>query len=304
MTTDLMQRNISNSEVSTWLACRLQYEFAFVRNLAPKVTPKPLSRGTLGHLAFENYITARLNSSSHESSLKAAEETFTKAAQGGVDIATVLETKSLFNRYMGFHEGWPDWKLLGTEQLLVVKITDSITLPIRYDLMVEEIKSGRRLVGDFKFTYDFWRPDEHQLNSQMPKYISVLNSNGQKVDGGFLEEVRTRPLGKEKSSDHRNLWRRTYYYPSIAKKRNALKQHISASMEIMEYRSLPDDERDYKAIPVLNKHGACKVCNFKSLCASKLDGKDIEYDIKVDFIQNTYGYNKTEPEEMELEDII
>lgn len=291
---ELERRNISNSEVTSFLSCRQQYVFAFMRNLTPKKTPMPLARGTLGHLAFQYYIEARLNGADHEKAMTASELAFTESLKAGTDVAVALETKALFNRYQGYHNGWPEWELLGTEEHAELQITDEIYLPMRYDLMVREKDSNRILIGDFKLTYDFWSPDDHALNGQMPKYITIMQKNGINVQGGFLEEIRTRPLGKEKASDHRNLWRRTTYYPSHDKRRNMLKQHIATSLEIMEFRGLSDSDREAKTIPVLNKHGACKYCNFKELCASKLDGADIEHFISTEFVQNTYGYNASE----------
>lgn len=293
-------RNISNSEVTTWLTCRQMYDFAFNRNLAPKITPKQLSRGTLGHEAFSFYIAARLEGATHEQALRAMNRSYENALRAGVGADVVLETRILVDRYMAFHNGWPAWKLLGTEQRVDLPINSDFSVPITYDLLIEEISSGKRLLGDFKFTYDFWSPDDHSLNPQAPKYIAVMNANGIRVDGGFLEEVRTRPLGVAKRSDHKNLWRRTHYYPSLAKKRNMMKQHITACMEIVEFRSMSPEEQELEAIPVLSKHGACKFCNFKDLCASKLDGKDITFDIEYAYTQNTYGYNATVPLELEI----
>lgn len=288
----LDDRNISNSEVTAWLSCRRMYEFAFVQNLAPKATSVPLARGTLGHEAFSVYILARLDGSSHDMAMRATNETFTEAMRN-LTMDVVMETKFLFTRYMDYHQGWPDWELLGTEERIDLRLTDDFTIPIRYDLLVREKTTGKIKVGDWKFTYDFWQPHEHDLNVQMPKYITVMRANGMQVDGGFLEEIRTRPLGKEKSSDQRNLWRRTNYHPTLERSRESMRQHISASFEIMEYRSKNEDDRRAAAIPVLNKHGACKFCNFTDLCNSMLDGKtDLSVDIMSGYTENTYGYNK------------
>lgn len=296
------QRNISNSEVTSWLSCRQKYDFEFVRNLTPKQTGVPLARGTLGHYAFELYIKARLNGGDHVEAYRASQAAFTEAMSQGVTVDVVMETKFLYDRYIDHHKGWPEFELLGTEERIDLKITDEITIAIRYDAMMREVRSGKRFIMDFKYTYDFWSPQDHDTNLQMPKYIAVMNANGMEIHGGILEEVRTRKLGEEKSRDPKNLWRRTYYYPSIAKKRNSLKQHIAASLEIMDYRALSEEEREVRNIPVFNKHGACKFCNFVSLCASKVDGKDITTDIEVDFTENTYGYNKTVP--TALQDLI
>jgi len=285
-------RNISNSEVTCWLSCKQMYHFAFMLSLTPKDTVVPLARGTLGHEAFQRYIEARLEGSNHEQSLKNADTSFNEAMKV-LTIDLVLETKFLWSRYMEFHRGWPEFELLGTEQRHDLALTDTLGMPMRYDVLVKNKQTDKVLIGDFKFTYDFWKPEEHGLNGQMPKYIQVLNNNGIEVHGGFLEEVRTRKLGEEKSSDPKNLWKRTYYYPSNAKKRSVLQQHVAASLQIERYRNLPDDEREIETIPVLNKHGACKNCNFKDLCISKLDGKkDLTLDIKLGYVENTYGYNE------------
>lgn len=285
-------RKISNSEVTSWLSCRLQYSFAFMNNLTPRDTPMPLARGTLGHLAFQYYIEARLNNSNHDSAMNKAREAFTEAlASKSLEVNVVGETQFLFQRYMDVNRGWPNWELLGTEQAHEIPINDEIIMPMRYDVLIRERDSDRILIGDFKFAYNFWTIDDHALNGQMPKYITIMNSAGMKVDGGVLIEIRTRPLSAKMSADHRNLWKHTHYYPSIAKKRNLLKQHVSASLEIVEFRKMSPEDQEYKLIPVLNKHGACKYCNFKELCASKIDGKDITFDMQHGFVENTYGYN-------------
>lgn len=293
-------RNISNSEVTTFLSCKRQYDFAFIDNLAPKNTATPLSRGTLGHRAFELYVKARLEGSNHDSAMKAGLYAF-QEAQGVVSIDVILETQFLWNRYMAFHKGWPDWIMLGTEERLDLPITDTLNLTIRYDLYMEERATGKRAIGDYKFTYDFWSPKDHDMNGQMPKYITVMNLNGFRVDYGFLEEVRTRKLGKEKAQDHKNLWRRTKYIPSAAKKQQMLKQHIATSLQIEEHRELTPEQRRNVSIPVLNKHGACKYCNFSDLCNTMNEGvTDLSVMTQSDYVQNTYGYNQ----QQQIEDLL
>lgn len=297
-------RNISNSEVTAFLSCKRMYKYAFFNNLAPKVTATPLARGTLGHEAFEFYIRARLDGMTHEQAYKEGQKAFL-AAMAHMNVDTVLQTKFLWERYMDFHNGWPEWKLLGTEERYDVKLTDTLNLTMRYDLYVEDVRSGKRLIGDFKFAYDFWSAEDHDLNGQMPKYIAAMQHNGLQVDGGFLEEIRTRPLGADKTKDSKNLWRRTPYYPSIARRKSVLRQHIAAALSIERYRGLPETEREAETIPVLNKHGACKFCNFKDLCNSELEGKtDLTLDIATSYVQNTYGYNNQEPDLKELETLI
>lgn len=299
-----MSRNISNSEVTSWLTCRRQYVYAFMLNLAPKVTAVPLARGTLGHLYFQRYAEARLQGHTHDASLKAANTVWIAEMNNGVGMEVIMETKYLCERYMAFHNGWPEWEILGTEQAFDAKINDDIAIPMRYDLYVRERQTGKVMLVDFKFTYEFWSYDDHSLNGQFPKYIAVMQNAGMQVDGAYLEEIRTRKLSEATASDPKKLWRRTGYFPSIAKKRELLKQHIGASLEITDFRAMGPAEQKVRAIPVLNKHGACKYCNFKDLCISELDGGEIAIAIEMGYTENTYGYNKTEIEPPDIKELI
>jgi hypothetical protein len=291
-------RNISNSEVTTFLSCKRQYEFNYGMELQPKKTGDPLARGSFFHLGMELYWRARMEGMTHDQAMKKGLEAFNPnddSIRGSVAMA--MEAQFLWIRYMNFHKGFPDIEPLGTENQLYVQITPTIQMAIKYDFYFREISTGKYYIKDYKLAYEFWKDEEHDLNGQMPKYISVLQANGFRVDGGYLEEIRTRKLGAEKASDPRNLWKRTAYKPTPMKKAALLKQHISASLEIEKFRALPPEEREAAAIPVLNKHGACKFCNFTDLCISMLDGKkDLSVDIRVGYTQNTYvqQYNPKE----------
>jgi hypothetical protein len=280
--------------VTTWLTCRRQFKYAHILNLEPKTMSVPLYRGNLGHHAMQRYTEARLDGKSHDDSMKVALQLFVHALQNNADkIDTILQTQSIFQNYMGFHKGWPEWKLHEPEQKFSLPLTDDIKMTIRYDSKVEEIKTGKLHIVDYKYTYRFWSPDEHALNGQMPKYISVMRANGIEIHGGILEEIRTEKLGKEKASDPKQTWRRTPYYPTPAKKRNMLRQHIAASLEIEEAYNLSPEEQEIKLLPCLNKM-VCKNCNFADLCNSENDGKDIAVDIQIGYQPNSYGYDNEE----------
>lgn len=289
-------RAISNSEVTTFLSCKEQYNFAFMLNLAPKEEARHLSRGNLGHGWFEHYIRARLHGDNHQDSMKAASAYLVGQLRNGAKPDVISEVQMLCNRYMAYHNGWPDWELLGTEERLDLKLSDTLTLPIRYDLFVRHKPTGRQLIGDFKFTYDFWSVDDHRLNPQMPKYISVMRANGYQVDGGFLEEIRTRRItAKDKLAEpDKHLWKRSNYIPSRSNLLNTLRSHVAASLDIERHRALDPKTRADETVPVRNKYGPCKYCAFVDLCVAKIEGKqDLSVDIRVGFIENAYakGYN-------------
>ena len=284
-------RNVSNSEVTTFLSCKRQYEYAFCDELEPLNTSTPLARGTTFHLGMELYWRARLNGAVHQEAMREGEKAFASVPEG-FTLVQVMEAQTLWVRYMNFHAGFPDIKPLGTEEQYDLDLTSTLKMTIRYDLYFQHVPTGRFAILDYKTSYDFWSLEDHELNGQMPKYIACMQANGFRVDEGYLEEIRSRKLGADKASDPKNLWKRTRYAPSGARKKSVLQQHIAASLEIEKFRSLPTEERRVVAIPVLNKHGACKYCNFKTLCISELDGKtDLTVDKRVGFKHNSYGYN-------------
>lgn len=290
-------RNISNSEAISFLTCKRMYDFTFIDNLAPVETSRPLQRGTLGHLCFERYIYARLNNSNHESALSHARTALTDAIQQGTAIDLVGEVQHLWDRYMAFHKGWPEWNLLGTEERVDLTLTDSLRTAIRYDLYIEEKDSGRRGIGDWKFTFDFWSDDDHYLNPQMPKYIAVMRLNKIQCDFGFIEEIRTRKIvAADKLRDPKNLWRRRFYSPSNPKLKQMLYHHVRTAQEIERHRALSEEDRIADSIPVLNKYGACSYCDFKMLCNSMNEGiNELAVAKSVHYKLNEYaeGYNPT-----------
>lgn len=299
-------RNVSNSEVTTFLSCRRMYKYAHVMNITPKKTKTPLYRGTMDHNAFQRYIEARLEGKAHEESLRAGRSIFVESLKldpGRID--EILYNQMLWDRYMEFHKGWPQWRLMSTEQRFELPLTDTLKMVIRYDVMVHDLKQDKILIGDWKFHYRFNSPIFHSLNGQMPKYIKTMQLNGIEVHGGFLEEVRTEKLSNKPGaagSDVKNLWRRTLYFPSQAKMNNMLRQHIATALEIERFRALPKEDMEASAIPVLNKYGPCGYCDFAELCNTENDGGDISLQIELDFTQNTYGYNFEADEQQKVID--
>ena len=296
-------RNVSNSEVTSFLSCRRMYRYAHILNLMPKKTKAPLYRGTMDHEAFQRYIEARLEGNAHDKAMRAGRSVFVDAVKSDPQrIDEILYNQMIWDRYMERHQGWPEWRLMSTEQRFELPLTDTLKMVIRYDVMVEDLKQGKILIGDWKFHYRFNSPMNHALNGQMPKYIRVMKANGIEVHGGFLEEVRTEKLGKEKSADPKQLWRRTFYFPSNAKMNNMLRQHIATALEIERFRALPEADQKAAAIPVLNKYGPCGYCDFAELCNTENDGGDIDLQVELDFTQNTYGYNFVESEQQKVID--
>jgi hypothetical protein len=294
--------NISNSEAGAFLSCERMWVFNFGMQLAPIDQSVPLARGTLGHLYFQYYVEYRLANGGaihtptvHKEAMAYAQKAFKEAIDSGTSIELVMETQFLVERYMNYHNGWPAWELLGTEQRRDMQITETINLPIRYDLYFYDHNRKRFIIADYKFTYDFWSLGDHNVNAQMPKYVAVMKAAGERVDEGLLIQIRTRPLGKEKSADPNNLWKEWKYDPSRSRIRSMIKQHVQASLRIEKFKQENQtvEEMLDSAIALFNKHGSCKYCPFKmDLCNSTTEGKkDLSVDIREGYTHNTYGYN-------------
>lgn len=288
-------RPISNSETGSWLQCTQKYWFEFVLKIEPKTLSDPLSIGNLGHEALQRYGEARLEGATHDKAQEVAEaEVLVPAINNARDrVDNVLKVQDIVRRYHSYRQGWPEWEILGVEQRHDLKITDEFSLPMRYDMLVRDRKTNKKALVDYKFTWDFWTPEAHEINIQFPKYVSILNAAGMDVQGAYLEELRYRPM-KDMSFDKH--FKRTAYFPSLASRRNALKQHVKASKQIVRFHELSEAEQEEQIIPILSKH-ICKFCSFQNLCTTKLNGGDISYSIETQFVDKTYGYTAINQEE-------
>lgn len=293
----VVPRNVSNSEVTTFLSCKRQYNFAFIENLAPKVTSDPLARGSAFHNAMDIYWKKRIAGKDHDTAFNEALVEGFAVLPEGWSLEMLMHAQMLWTRFMMYHNGFPEWRPLGTEIKLTVPMTPTLNISIQYDFYYQNLETQKYILLDWKITYEFWKNSDHALNGQMPKYIAVLQANGFQVDEGSLAEIRSRPLGKDKASDPRNLWRFTRYNPSTAKKQQVITQHVSTALAIERHRALSPADRDAESIPVLNKFGPCKYCDFVPLCEAMLEGRrDLSVDIRVDYIHNTYTDIHNEPE--------
>jgi hypothetical protein len=288
-----MARRISNSEVSTFNICRAKYWYEYVENLAPKTYGRALAIGIVGHDAMRVYIEARIAGHLHESAIHKQQE-FLAGLMGNplYSVEYVLKASEILNKFHTYRKGMPEWEFLGTEELVEVDITEDYSMPLRYDLYVRERATDKFMLVDYKFVYDFWKPWKHDLNPQFPKYIAALRRKGMRIDGAYLIEMRTRDISSQNFAD---LFKQTSYFPSLAKMKNNLRQHINVSEQITEFRQRLSDTPDQVqniAVPTLNSL-VCQWCAFQAPCAAQLDGSDITYQLQTDFVKNTsYGYNK------------
>lgn len=283
-------RNISNSEVSTWLTCRNKYRYAFDLDLEAKKKSDPLTRGTIGHDILDVYyktLQAGVEPTHVRAMDAATKRLGTIMSQPDAPFDLILDVRRILELYWAYYEGDPNWEILEVEEMHNLPLNEDYSMPTRLDLLVRDKTDGKIALVDHKFYYDMPNPDKLALNVQFPKYIGALAEAGIKVDYCLLNVLRYRRLKNPALSD---VFKRYKVTVSPAKIRRALHTHILASQEITEYRSLPEAVRPSVAIPVFNDM-VCKHCDFANLCQSEFDGGDINYLIETDYQKNSYGYN-------------
>lgn len=281
-------RNISNSEVATWLTCRNKYRYAFDLDLEAKKKSEPLTRGTIGHEALDIYYKMLKEGHKHEVAHRLATERLGYLmGMHDAPIEVILDVRRILELYWAYYEGDSNWEILEVEEMHNLPLNEDYSMPTRLDLLVREKDTGKVALVDHKFYYDMPNADKLSLNVQFPKYIGALASAGITVDYCLLNVLRYRKLKNPALSD---LFKRHKVTVSPAKIRRALHTHILASQEITEYRALPEAVRPSRAIPVFNDM-ICKHCDFAALCQSEFDGGEINYLIETDYQKNSYGYN-------------
>lgn len=287
-----MPRRISNSEVSSWLACRNQYRYAFDLDLEPIKLKDTLARGTVGHEILAVYYEALQNGESHENAILIARRKlqYLMAGESDYSLDIIVDVDRILQQYWAFW-GHDKWEILAVEKDYELPLNDEYTMPMRLDLLVRDAASGETWLFDHKFFYDLPNQDKLSLNVQLPKYVGALRFNGHQVDKAFLNVIRYRKLKNPSPGD---LFKRIPVAVSNAKIRNALATHILASEEITEYRGIESAEaRKHRALPVFHPL-VCQYCSFINLCSSEYDGGDIAYAIQTQYRKNSYGYNNPE----------
>jgi len=288
-------RNISNSEVTSWLTCRRKYFFEFIMDIEPKQFSDPLTKGNIIHAMLEEYYIAKSEGLDEAEAREWAMKAFMQAASANMSmgVAELGSVKDLVIGYFDFYCGVDDehYEIIGVEMQVVAQLTDSIGLPGTLDLVVRDRRTGLIYVWDHKSSYNFFSAEQLTLNGQFPKYVFLLRSQGMNVKGAVVNQLRTRQLkpGNE-------LYRREAVIPTDAKVRSVIRQHIQAGTEILNFRASEPEIQDTP--PLLNKM-VCGSCNFAQLCDYSMEGTPLEYAVQQDFQKKqSYGYNH--PAEVQL----
>lgn len=281
-------RNISNSEVASWLKCQRKYHYEYILDLEPKVLSGPILKGNLIHAMLEAYYLGKMDSYTEEECRQAAQHVVNlEVMKRDCNIAELGKTRDLVMAYFDCFATDDDlrYEVIGVETKFKVPIPEyGFNIVGTIDLVLRDMEDNKYIGVDHKSSYNFWTDDQIQVSGQFPKYMFGLRNRGFDVKSFMVNQIRTREF---KSGNE--LFRRTMIRPSDKRIAAVIQQHFNAGQQIMNYRADPDKN---KTIPIYDKF-LCANCPFFSLCDSDTEGAPIQHLIATDYQEHEdYGYNK------------
>lgn len=286
--------SVSHSEVDSYLLCRRKHYYGYGLSLQRVTESASLATGVAGHRILETFykhilgngIDASEQAEAFDDALDAARKEYDAVVEEGYNDADRRATLHdiLFNDEYGYfaHEFFvrKGWRVLAVESEFNLLYDDETeaSYPFVVDMIVEDTE-GNYVVIDHKFVYDFYTPEQTDLQPQIPKYIGALRALGHEVSYGAYNMLRTRKL-KTPTAETNN-------YLMILKPNNTrivgtFMEQLGVAAEIQALKELPLKEQDKRAYRTANKM-VCQSCSFRDLCSTELVGGNVELMKKTEY---------------------
>jgi hypothetical protein len=286
--------SVSHSEVDSYLLCRRKHYYGYGLSLERITTSQSLATGTAGHRILEAFYAHIMSlSDTAEGQLEAFDQALARAQK---EYETVVEEgyEDANNRAqlhdMLFNEDWGyfanefmvrnGWRVLAVEaEFNLVYDTDTqSSYPFVVDLIVQD-PEGRYVVIDHKFVYDFYTPEQTDLQPQIPKYIGALRAMNYEIVYGAYNMIRTRKL-KEPAADSMNYF--MILKPNTDRVLNTFMEQLGVAAEIQALKELTIEEQSNRAYRTANKM-VCQSCSFRDICSTELIGGNTELMMKTEY---------------------
>ena len=286
--------SVSHSEVDSYLLCRRKHYYGYGLSLERINTSNSLATGTAGHRVLEAFYahllslsdTAQGQKENFQLAYERAQTVYRQIIDEGYEDAN--NRAILYD--MLFHPEWGyfanefmtrnGWRILAVEaefSLIYDTETDS-KYPFVVDLLVQD-PEGRYVVIDHKFVYDFYTPEQTDLQPQIPKYIGALRAMNHEVVYGAYNMVRTRKL---KTPTPESM---TYFMilkPNTDRVLNTFMEQLGVAAEIQALKELPIEDQNKRAYRTANKM-VCQSCSFRDICSTELIGGNTELMLKTEY---------------------
>lgn len=267
---------ISHSEVESLLLCERKWFYGYGLSLEGVGSSDALTRGTMGHTCLETYFKALLSGSTY---VEAEEETTAALLNmlDGNNGDLIKDLKRIFDVFFKV-KPFKDYKILAVEKEFMVELSGDLHYPMIPDLIVQDMRRKVAVV-DFKFIYDFYRPDVLSVLPQIPKYMAGLRILGKPADYGMYAMMRYRNL---KNPEPNDIIRLSEIYPSDTRVTRTFEEQIVMTEKVMEFKNMTPEEQSARATRVGNKM-VCESCSFKRLCSAELNGEDTDLILRSQF---------------------
>jgi hypothetical protein len=286
--------SVSHSEVDSYLLCRRKHYYGYGLNLERISTSQSLATGTAGHRILEAFYAHLLSLSDTAEGQK---ENFDLAVQRAQTVYeeviaegyTDANNRALLHEIL-FDEEWGyfanefmvnnGWRVLAVEaEFNLIYDTDTqSSYPFVVDMLVQD-PEGRYVVIDHKFVYDFYTPEQTDLQPQIPKYIGALRAMGHEVAYGAYNMLRTRKL-KTPAPDSMNYF--MILKPNTDRVLNTFMEQLGVAAEIQALKELSIEEQNKRAYRTANKI-VCQSCSFRDICSTELIGGNTELMLRTEY---------------------
>jgi hypothetical protein len=145
--------------------------------------------------------------------------------------------------------------------------------------MIVEDPEGRYVVIDHKFVYDFYTPEQTDLQPQIPKYIGALRAMNHQIAYGAYNMVRTRKL-KTPTADSMQYF--MILKPNTDRVLNTFMEQLGVAAEIQALKELTIEEQNKRAYRTANKM-VCQSCSFRDICSTELIGGNTKLMLKTEY---------------------
>jgi hypothetical protein len=286
--------SVSHSEVDSYLLCRRKHYYGYGLSLERVSTSHSLATGTAGNRVLETFYKTLLSAGktateqleAWDAGLLAAQQEYGTIVEEGYEDAPnrALLHDMLFNDDWGYFANEymtrAGWTILAVEAefSLIYDEDKQSSYPFVVDMIVQDTE-GRYVVIDHKFVYDFYTPEQTDLQPQIPKYIGALRAMNYEIGYGAYNMVRTRKLKTPESSSMNYFM---ILKPNTDRVLNTFMEQLGVAAEIQALKELPLEDRGKRAYRTANKM-VCQSCSFRDICSTELMGGNTELMLKTEY---------------------
>jgi len=286
--------SVSHSEVDSYLLCRRKHYYGYGLSLERITQSNSLATGSAGHKILEMFYqtildlgeTVEEQKKAFDAALEAAREAYNEIIDNGYEDADrrAKLVDILFDENYGYFANEflvrNNYRIMAVEaefNLLYDEDTES-TYPFVVDLIVQD-PEGRYVVIDHKFVYDFYTPEQTDLQPQIPKYIGALRALNYEIAYGAYNMLRTRKL-KDPTPDSNNYF--MILKPNKERVINTFMEQLGVATEIQALKELSIEDQNKRAYRTANKM-VCQSCSFRDICSTELVGGNVELMKKTEY---------------------